>query len=277
MPSLRASRITQLKRGSRLILKLFKGLLLVGCVFPHLQPSERDEVIESWCREVLDVLSIRLNLRGEWPPEKVSSVMFVSNHVSWVDILVINACRRVRFVAKAEVRQWPLIGWMAARTGTIFLKRTSPRELARVSKSVATILRHGDCIALFTEETTSDGSPLHASHSGFLESAIASEALIWPVGISYHRLDGSLDTDIAVAGSQSVTSSIVNILARPAIRVRLAFTDPVESSAGDYRDVTAWCHQSIEQNLAGYQPPTGTSPFPLRYPTDESLPPLTAA
>lgn len=277
MPSLRASRLTQLKRGSRLAIKLIKGLLLVGCVFPHLQPSERDVVIESWCREVLDVLSIRLNLRGEWPLEKVSSVMFVANHVSWLDILVINACRRVRFVAKSEVRQWPLVGWMAARTGTIFLKRTSRRELARVSKSVATLLRRGDCIALFPEETTSDGSALHAYHSGLLESAVASEALIWPVGISYHRLDGSLDTDIAVAGSQSVTSSIVNILARPAIRVRLAFTDPVESSAGDRRELTVWCHQAIEQSLAGYLPPTGTSPFPLRYPTDESLPPLTAA
>ncbi|TKB73716.1 MAG: 1-acyl-sn-glycerol-3-phosphate acyltransferase [Nitrospira sp.] len=277
MPSLRASRVTQLKRGSRLVLQLLKGLLLVGCVFPHLRPSEQDVVIESWCREVLDVLSIRLNLRGEWPPEKVSSVMFVANHVSWLDILAINACRRVRFVAKSEVRQWPLVGWMAARTGTIFLKRTSPREWARVTKSVSASLRHGDCIGLFPEETTSDGSDLHTYHSGLLESAVASEALIWPVGISYHRFDGSLDTDIACSDSQSLASSIVNVLARPATQVRLAFTDPVESSSGDRRELTAWCHQSIEQSLAGYLPPTRTSPYPLQYPTDESLPPLTAA
>jgi 1-acyl-sn-glycerol-3-phosphate acyltransferase len=277
MPSLRASGLTQLKRGSRLVLKLIKGLLLVGCVFPHLQPSERDVVIESWCREVLDVLSIRLNLRGEWPPEKVSSVIFVANHVSWVDILVINACRHVRFVAKSEVRQWPLVGWMAARTGTIFLKQTSPRELARVSKSVTASLQRGDCIALFPEGTTTDGSALQTFHSGLIESAIASEALIWPVGISYHRLDGSLDTDITSAGSQSFASSIVNLLARPATRVQLAFTDPVESSVSDRRELTVWCRKAIEQSLANHPQPADSFPFPLRYPTDESLPPLTAA
>ena len=102
MPNPRTSCLTQLQRGSRLVLKLLQGLLLIGCVFPHLRPSERDAIIESWCREVLDVLSVRVNLRGETPPEKVSSVLFVANHVSWMDILVMNACRRVRFVARAE-------------------------------------------------------------------------------------------------------------------------------------------------------------------------------
>jgi 1-acyl-sn-glycerol-3-phosphate acyltransferase len=204
-------------------------------------------------------------------------MLFVANHVSWMDILIINACRRVRFVAKAEVRQWPLVGWMAARTGTVFLKRTSPRELARVTKSVATFLRRGDCIALFPEGTTTDGTSVQTYHSGLFESAIAAETLIWPVGISYRRLDGSLDADIAFVGSQSLVSSILNVLARPATRAQLSFATPVESSAGNRRAMTAWCHQAIEQSLAGYPSPVGPLRFPLRYPTDEYLPPLTAA
>ncbi len=277
MPNPRTGCITQLQRGSRLVLKLLKGLLLIGCVFPHLRPSERDVLIESWCREVLDVLSIRLNLRGETPLGKVSSVLFVANHVSWMDILVMNACRRVRFVAKAEVRQWPLVGWMAVRTGTIFFKRTSPRELARIKKSVANFLRRGDCIALFSEGATTDGTSVRAFHSGLLESALAAEALIWPVGISYRWLDGTLGTDTAVVGSQSLVVSIRNILAQPATLAQVSYTDPIESSAGDRHKLTAWCHQSIEQSLASYQTPTDPFRLPLRYPTDESLPPLTAA
>jgi 1-acyl-sn-glycerol-3-phosphate acyltransferase len=256
---------------------LFKGLLLVGCVFPHLRPSERDVIVESWCREVLDVLSVRVNLRGETPPGKVSSVLFVANHDSWMDILVMNACRRVRFVARAEIRQWPLVGWMAARTGTIFFKRTNQCELARVSKSVATFLRRGDCIALFPEETMTDGASTHVFHSGLFESAIEAEALIWPVGISYCRLDGSLGIDTPIVGSQSLIASIRNILAQPAIRAQVSYTDPIESSAGDRHKLNAWCHQSIEQSLAGYQTSSDLFPFPLRYPTDESFPPLTAA
>lgn len=277
MPNPRTGCLTQLQRGSRLVLKLLKGLLLIGCVFPHLRPSERDVIIESWCREVLDVLSVRVNLRGETPPGKVSSVLFVANHVSWMDILVMNACRRVRFVAKAEVRQWPLVGWMAIRTGTIFFKRTSPHELGRVTKSINTFLRRGDCIALFSDGTRTDSASVHAFHSGLLESAIAAEALIWPVGIRYSRLDGSLGTDTPVVSSQSLFASIRNILAQPATRAQVSYTDPIESSAGDRHKLTAWCHQSIERSLPGYQTPTDPFRLPLRYPTDESLPPLTAA
>ena len=277
MPNPRTSGLTQLQRGSRLVLKLLKGLLLIGCVFPQLRPSERDIIIESWCREVLDVLSVRVNLRGETPPGKVSSVVFVTNHVSWMDILVMNACRRVRFVAKTEVRQWPLVGWMAVRTGTIFFKRTSPRELARVTKSIATFLRRGDCIALFSDGARTDSASVHAFHSGLLESAIAAEALIWPVGISYRRLDGSLSTDTPIVGSQSMIASILNILDQPATLAQVSYTDPIESSAGDRHKLSEWCHLSIEQSLAACQTPIDPLRFPLRYPTDESLPPLTAA
>lgn len=277
MVSPRTSFLTQLQRGSRLVLKLLKGILLIGCAFPHLRPSERDVIIECWCREVLDVLSVRVNLRGETPPGKVSSVLFVANHVSWMDILVMNACRRVRFVVRAEVRQWPLLGWMAARTGAIFFKRTTPRELARVTKSVATSLRRGDCIALFPEGTTADDASTHAFHSGLFESAIAAEALIWPVGISYRRLDNSLHADTPIIGSQSLIASIRNILTQPATRAQVSYTGPIESSDGDRHKLTAWCHQSIEQSLAGYQTPTDPLRLPLRYPTDESLPPLTIA
>lgn len=277
MPRSRTSRLTQFKRGGQLVLKLLEGLFFIGGVFPHLRPSERDVIIECWCREVLDILSIRLNLRGEMPPGRVSSVLFVANHVSWMDILVINACRRVRFVAKAEVRQWPLVGWMAARTGTLFLKRTSPHELARVTKDVAASLRRGDCIALFPEGTTTDGTFVQSFHTGLFESAITAEALVWPVAITYKRPDGSLDPDIAFVGSQSLVSSIVNVLARPTAQAQLSFSTPVESSSSDRRELTAWCQQAIEQSLAGHPQLTGPFRSPLRYPADESFPPLTAA
>ncbi|NWF73576.1 MAG: 1-acyl-sn-glycerol-3-phosphate acyltransferase [Nitrospirae bacterium] len=277
MPRPCTSRLTKLKRGGNLVLKLFKALLLIGVVFPHIRPSERDVIIEGWCREVLEVLSIRLILRGEAPQGRVSSVLFVANHVSWMDILVINACRRVQFVAKAEVRRWPLVGWMAARTGTLFLKRTSPHDLARVTKSVATVLRRGNCIALFPEGTTTDGTAIRAFHSGLFESAITAQARVWPVAITYQRLDGSLDREISFVDNQSLVSSILNVLGRPTTQAQLSFSSPFDSSSGDRRELTAWCHQAIEQSLAGYLPCTVPLRPPLRYPADESFPPMTAA
>lgn len=273
----RTSRLTQLRRGTRLVLKLAEGLLLVGILFPRTRLHERDVIIERWCREVLEVLSIRLTQRGHTPPVRVSSVLFVANHISWMDILVINACRRVRFVAKAEVRQWPLVGWLAARTGTLFLNRTSPRELARVAKRVSAALRRGHCVALFPEGTTTDGTSIQAFHSGLFESAITAEAPVWPVAIQYRRPDGRLDPGIAFVGTQSLVVSILNVLARPATHVRLSFASPIESSMGDRRELTAWCQQAIEKSLTDYQPLKCPSPIPLELRDGQSVPPLSAA
>jgi 1-acyl-sn-glycerol-3-phosphate acyltransferase len=260
MPHPCTGRLTQLTRGARLVGKLIQGLFLVGIIMPVVRPHERDLIIEQWCRDVLEALSICLVFQGERPPEKVSSVLFVANHVSWMDILVINACRRAHFVAKAEVRQWPLVGWMAARTGTLFLKRTSLHELARVTQGVTDSLRRGQCVALFPEGTTTDGTALQAFHSGLFESAIHAEALVWPVAIQYRQQDGRHDTDIAFIGEQTLVSS---------------FAPPMESSAGNRRELTAWSRQAIERGLTS-RPPLA-SPSPPQSQEDDTYPPLSAA
>lgn len=275
MPHPCTGRLTQLTRGARLVGKLIEGLFLVGAVMPVARPHERDVIIEQWCREVLDTLSIRLVFQGERPPENVSSVLFVANHVSWMDILVINACRRAHFVAKAEVRQWPLVGWMAARTGTLFLKRTSLHELARVTQGVTASLRRGQCVALFPEGTTTDGASLQAFHTGLFESAIHAEALVWPVAIQYRRQDGRHDAAIAFVGDQTLVASIRTVLTRPMTQARLSFAAPIESSAGNRRELTAWSRQAIERRLTSRSPLA--SPSPPQSQEDDTFPPLSAA
>lgn len=250
MSSPRTGGLTRIGRSIRLLGKLSEAFVLVWLVFPHIGTSRHDGIIERWCRDVLDILDIRVFVQGQMPPGRMRSVLFVANHISWMDILLVNASQRVRFVAKEEVRSWPLIGWIAARTGTLFLKRTSTHQLARVMKSTAASLRHGDCIAIFPEGTTTDGRSVQAFHSGLFQSAIEAQALIRPVGISYHRDDGSIDTDIAFLGSQSLVSSILNVLTRPTTQVRLSFTNPIDSSAGDRRRLADSCQKAVEQSLA---------------------------
>lgn len=277
MSGSRTSRLTQLTRGIRLVFKLIEGLFLVGGVFPQIRPHERDVIIVRWCREVLEVFSIQLNLHGETPPPRLNSVLFVANHVSWMDILVINACHRVRFVAKAEVRHWPLVGWLAARTGTLFFKRTSTRDLARVAKGVTASLRRGHCVALFPEGTTTDGTSIQTFHSGLFESAIQAGSPVWPIAIQYRQQNGQLDSDIAFVGDQSLVSSILKALARPPAQARLTFASPIASSAGDRRALTTWCQQTIQQSLAEHISFDVLSPSLPQVPAKVMLPPLTAA
>jgi 1-acyl-sn-glycerol-3-phosphate acyltransferase len=260
MPNSRPGCLTKIGRGIRLLGKLFEAVVLVWLVFPRIRSPRHDDIIERWCRDVLDILDVRVTVHGETPAGKVPSVLFVANHISWLDILLLNACQRVRFVAKEEVRAWPLIGWIAARTGTLFLKRTSTHHLARVMQSTAASLRRGDRIAFFPEGTTTDGSSVQTFHSGLFESAIRANALIWPIGISYRRLDGTLAADIAFVGNQSLISSLLNVLSQPTTHARLSFSSPVDSSTGDRRRLTALCRIAVERSLADH--PTILIPSP---------------
>ena len=126
------------------------------------------------------------------PPGAVTSTLFVCNHISWLDILALLAVRPMRFVAKSEVRSWPMIGWMAMKTGTVFLRRNECRHLPQVKRTIEAALAHGGCIAIFPEATTTDGITVRPFHSGLFESAVVSGATVWPVALrTITRMDRS--------------------------------------------------------------------------------------
>ena len=114
------SRPIQLLRATRLVLHLLYGAATVACVYPFIRDGRRLWIKQNWSRRLLDILGIRLDaqLAGVEPGS-----LFVANHISWLDIYALNAARPMAFVAKTEVRRWPLVGWLAARTDTVFLRR----------------------------------------------------------------------------------------------------------------------------------------------------------
>ena len=249
MSTARTGLLTRTERGIRLGGKLLKGLLLVRFVFPQLKPNEREALVEQWSREVLDVLNIRLVLHGELPPHRVSSIFFVANHISWIDILVLNAVRQVRFVAKAEVQSWPIIGQLARRTGTFFLQRNSPTEVGRLTRSLTSALRRGDCVAVFPEGTTTDGSSLRSFHSGLFEAPVLAGSLTWPITLRYVDSHGNPDTSLSFVGDESLVASIINLLKRATITVHIHFAVPFESSEGSRQDLCLKSHRAIEACL----------------------------
>lgn len=251
MPAACTRFLTPLGRGIRLGLKLIKGLLLVWFVFPQLRKSARSALIEQWSREVIDVLNIRLMFHGELPPQRVSSIFFVANHISWIDILVLNAIRQVRFVAKTEVRSWPIIGPLARRTDTFFLRRNSPTELGRLVKSLTSALRKGDCVAVFPEGTTTDGTSVLFFHSGLFEAPILAGSLIWPIALRYVDSDGYPDPSLAFVGDESLVASIFKLLSRATIGVHVGIANPFESAGESRQDLCLRSHRAIEACLSG--------------------------
>lgn len=178
--------------------------------------GQRDAHVQAWALRMLTVLGVRLELRGRPPVH--GPALLVANHISWLDILVMHAARHCRFVSKADVRGWPLIGTLASAAGTLYIERQSRRDAMRVVHQVAESLRQGDVVAVFPEGTTSDGLALLPFHANLIQAAISTGAPVQPVGL------GFLDTASRTAslapcyvGDDSLAVSIWRTLTAPSI------------------------------------------------------------
>jgi 1-acyl-sn-glycerol-3-phosphate acyltransferase len=176
-------------RTPRAVWRLFLGVvhalfgaLLCAVAFPFLKPPQRMRIVGRWSAGMLWMMGIRLQASGTPRP---GAALFVANHVSWLDILAINAVHPARFVSKADVRRWPLVGWMVACGGTLFIERERKRDALRVVHQVAEALRAGEIVAVFPEGTTSEGHTLLPFHANLLQAAIATEVPVQPIALRY--------------------------------------------------------------------------------------------
>ncbi|HNN44426.1 MAG TPA: lysophospholipid acyltransferase family protein [Azospira sp.] len=158
---------------------------------------------------MLDILGIRLaaDLSAIEPGS-----LIVANHISWVDVFVLNAARPVAFVSKSEVRRWPLVGWLAARTDTVFLRRGSRGHAKVVNAEIDALLNTGKDVALFPEGTTTDGTHMLGFHSALLQPAVETGRPIQPVALSYQGNNGLRSVAPAYAGETTLMGSLHAIL-----------------------------------------------------------------
>jgi len=184
---------------------VLRGLMLCGFVFPFLRPAARIARVGPWCAAMLRLLGIRVVVRGDW---HAAPVMVVANHVSWIDILAINAAGSVRFVSKADVRRWPVLGWLVACGGTLFIERERKRDAMRVVHQVAQALQGGDVIAVFPEGTTSDGHGVLPFHANLLQAAITTGTPVQPVALRYADATHAVSPAAAYIGDTSLLQSL---------------------------------------------------------------------
>ena len=213
------------------------GVALAAFAFPFDTPSRRALRIRRWSARLLRILAVHLTVEGV-PPRAGAPAMMVANHVSWLDIFAINAVRPARFVAKSEVRGWPVIGWLCARVGALFIERVRRHHVAQINTCVATALAAGDTFAVFPEGTTTAGDVMLPFHASLLEPALACGTMLHPVAIRYTRGDGSLCREADYAGDKSLLDSLLAMITQPRIEVVLVFLTPL-GTAGTHRRALA--------------------------------------
>lgn len=239
------TRITRAFRISRMVLHTIYGILVAGLILPRVDGERRNRLIRHWCRQLLQILNIRIVTHGTLPDRSVYGTMFVANHVSWVDIHALNSVHAVRFVAKSEIRNWPVFGWFAEKVNTLFTERTRRHDAGRMVEIAADSLRAGDCLCFFPEGTTSDGTEIKAFKGSLLQAAINAGAPIWPFAIRYPNPDNSINTEMAYYGDMSLLQSIKLVLRQRSPVVELHFAPPINSQGYERRSLSLAVRQSI--------------------------------
>lgn len=232
-----------LRLGGAVVVVLM-GLLILAGVFPWASRTLRQALTMRWSRALLATLGIRLRVSGV-PPEGAGGVMFAVNHLSWLDPFLVLANCPAYFVAKSEVRSWPVLGWLAAQSGTLFIERERRHDVGRISASFTELLRAGNNVALFPESTTGDGTALHPFKPALLQAACASNAYLCPVAIRYVDQAGDLHAAPVWVGDMSFADSILRISAARGIVAELIFCPYIAGTSHTRRTLALQAETAI--------------------------------
>lgn len=233
-------------RLARVGLHLGYGMATAALVYPLIGRERRLRLKQRWSRQLLGMLGVRLQAGAAAIP---APALLVANHISWLDIFVINAVAPAAFVCKAEVRGWPGIGWLCERTETVFMPRGSRSAAKQAGEIVAARLRAGWRVAVFPEGTTTDGGRLLPFRPALLQGAIDAGCAVQPLALRYLDGEGRITTAPAYCGDTSLLASVCSIAAAPRLSARLDILPPVGSLAVERRALAASAEASIRRAL----------------------------
>lgn len=235
-------RVRAIGRLLRLVGHIVWALYLLQYRFPKLGAPERERIARTWTQQALAIMGVRLQVLCE--PPSAGPLLVICNHISWLDILIINASQPCRFISKAEVRRWPVLGTLVERAGTLFIERQKRSDALRVAQQAAAALRAGDLVALFPEGTTGDGQGIMPFHASLLQAALDADCPILPVAVVYLHGQGQALLGEAArheapvyCGHTNIVASVWRIVCARDLQATLHWGEP---DAAQGRDRRAW-------------------------------------
>ena len=257
-------RLRALWRVTRLIGHGLWGLWQVSLIFPWASPAHRHRRIQAWSQGVFRCLGMGWSLEGGF---RSGAKLLVANHVSWLDIMAVHAaCPEARFVSKAEVRHWPLVGRLVRSAGTLFIERERRRDALRVAHDMASALAQGDTVAVFPEGTTGPGWPLLPFHANLLQAAIAQGSVVQAVALVYADTQHAPSPHAEFVGDTTLAQSLWRLACAQGLRVQVRVLNALDSHHADRRALAARLRGDLCDELAGMLGQSPLSSFgPDRY------------
>lgn len=230
-------------RLARVVVHLAAGLATCALVFPLVSLPARERLTRRWSRKLLGLCRVSVEQTPGAPV--LEHALIVANHVSWLDIFVINALHPCRFVAKAEIRSWPVLGWLAAAAGTVFIARGNRRELRHIFKGLVTVLQEGQRVAFFPEGTTSLQGEVLPFHANLFEAAIDAKVAVQPYALSYVDASGAYHRSVDYTGDTTFVDSLFTILEGAPVIARLHPLAPIDATGAHRRELAEAAQEAV--------------------------------
>ncbi len=236
----------------RMLVHLLHGMAVMAWRFPSLDDAGRQARIQWWSAKLVRVAGLRLHTSGQAHP---GAALLLANHISWLDIAAIHAVApRARFVSKADVLAWPLLGWLIRHAGTLFIERERKRDALRVLHQIGSALQAGDLVAVFPEGTTGSGRGLLPFHANLLQSAIVTAAPVQGVALRYSDAEHAVSPAAEFLGDTTLLQTVWRMLGTRGLAVRVDLLPALPSAGAERRALAEAVRQQIDAALSATAP-----------------------
>lgn len=232
----------------RLLMHVCGALLTGVTLFPLYGRERQARYIRQWSVRLLAICGIEVRVGGAGLIDP--NALIVANHASWLDIYLIKSVAPIRFIAKASIRSWPLIGWLSKKSGTVFIERGSQRDLKRTFQNLVTELKAGERFAIFPEGTTAAQGRLLPFHPNLFEAAIDAGRPVQPCAIRYVDANGRFHPAIDFSDDRSFMKSVINVLKARGIIAHLTVLPPMDTAGKNRRELAQACHTAVAEALS---------------------------
>ncbi len=245
-------------RLTAIILYVILGFLTQILVFFWIKPYLKRSIIALWSRLVLFAFGIKLQADSfkkstyksiyftKNEVTKAEPALYVSNHISWLDILVIQSVAPVVFVAKIEIKSWPILGWLVTMADTCFINRSRRSTLLKVHSTLTTYLQAGQSICIFPEGKTTNGQQILPFHASLFQAAIDAGVVVQPIYLNYSH------SAAAYVDNISLLASVYSVLLAPNLQITAVKLPVLPTILQTRQCLAIEAHQQVAGEYARY-------------------------
>lgn len=246
------STIRQIYRTLLFLLLLIIGIFLTIIFLRNTMPTRglTCKIALTWLGLLTKIFGVKIKHVGKALPEKT---LFVSNHISWLDILVLGHLVPVHFLSKHEVKSMPVFGWLATRGGTLYIKRGNKHAATTAGSEITAVLKQNHNSLFFAEGTTSNGC-IKKFHSRLFQSAIDAQAMVQPVAIFYpirNNKTGNIEINPTslFLGKTTIAESYNLIVRARSIDVEVHFLAPIDCTHKTRDEIANYTHHEVAKTI----------------------------